>query len=71
MYSCQLTLALFCQIANHLLGVHLVEDDGVEDGVVDGVVDGVEMAWRSALPVTWRRWQKSYKKRPNLVRNIV
>ena len=42
----QLTLALFCQVAIHLLRVHLVVDDGdvvVVAGVEDGVVDGVEM----------------------------
>ncbi len=38
----QLTLALFCQIANHLLGIHPVVDDG---GVVGGDGGG-ERGWR-------------------------
>ena len=65
----QLTLALLILNQNDQPDEHhdgVVEgdgvDDGVEDGVVDGVVDGVEMAWRSALPLTWRRWQKILQK---------
>jgi hypothetical protein len=55
----QLTLALLFVNQNDQPDEHHDDGDVVAvavavAGVEDGVVDGVEMAWRTALPVTWR-----------------